>query len=166
MHLSKRFFLAPMAVIAVASTGFSDQKIFTTTAESADSAAVAAAVTAFHGALNSGDSARALALLAPDATILESGGVESRAEYRSHHLPADIEFAKAVASKRGPLVVTVSGSTAWTTNASTTEGEFRGRRINSTGAETMVLTKEPAGWLIRSIHWSSATRRTTPPATK
>ena len=41
-----------------------------------DSAAVAAVVGGFHDALARGDSAAALALLAPDVRILESGGVE------------------------------------------------------------------------------------------
>lgn len=129
----------------------------------ADSAAVAQVVSDFHKALTTADSAGALALLAPDAVILESGGVETRAEYRSHHLAGDIGFAKAVVSTRGPLQVTVAGSTAWTAGTSTTQGEFNGRTINSAGAESMVLTKGSTGWRIRAIHWSSRNRR--PPAT-
>lgn len=124
-----------------------------------DSAAVAAVVERYHGALTSGDSAAALALLAPDALILESGGVETRAEYRSHHLPGDIQFARAVRSERGPLTVTVRGDVAWTVSTSTTQGEFRGRAINSAGAELMVLVRTPDGWKIGAIHWSSRSRR-------
>lgn len=125
----------------------------------ADSAAVAAVIDNYQSALSKGDSVRALALLSPDAVILESGGIETRAEYRSHHLAGDIAFAKAVASTRGQLKVTVQGSTAWTSGTSTTVGTFNGRAINSTGAESMVLTKGSAGWRIRSIHWSSRNRR-------
>lgn len=128
-----------------------------------DSAAAAKTVDDYHAALSSGDSARALALLAPDAVILESGAMETRAEYRSHHLAGDIAFAKAVKSERGPLVVRIDGSTAWTSSTSVTQGTFNGRAINSSGAESMVLTKGPDGWRIRAIHWSSRTRR--PPAT-
>ena len=62
----------------------------------ADSAAVAATVQRFHAALAAADSAGAMALLAPEVVILESGDSESRAEYRAHHLAADIEFARAV----------------------------------------------------------------------
>ncbi len=124
-----------------------------------DSVAVAATVDRFHKALASGDSATALALLAPDATILESGGIESRSEYRSHHLAGDIDFAKNVKSVREPLRVTLSGTTAWTTATSTTQGEFKGRSINSVGAESMILTRSGTKWVIRSIHWSSRTRR-------
>ncbi len=126
----------------------------------ADSIAVAKVVNDFHAALSKGDSATALRLLSNDAVILETGAVEARSAYRSHHLPADIEFAKAVADKRGPLQVTVRGTVAWTAGTSETKGEFKGRAIDSKGAESMVLTREPAGWRIRSIHWSS--RRRTP----
>src|SRR5215213_3158504 len=75
----------------------------------ADSIAVARVVADFHKALAAADSATALRLLAADATILESGYFESRSEYRSHHLAEDIEFARAVASKRAPLQIRVQG---------------------------------------------------------
>jgi len=124
-----------------------------------DSAAVAAVVDRYHRALESADSVAALALLATDAVILESGGVETREEYRSHHLPADIAFARAVKGVRGPIRVVVRGDVAWATSTSTAQGEFRGRAINSAGAELMVLTRTTAGWKINAIHWSSRTRR-------
>ena len=126
---------------------------------SADSAAVAATVNAFHGSLSRSDSAGALALLAQDVMILESGDVETRAEYRSHHLAADIAFTTAVPSTSGPLKVFVEGSTAWTVRTSITQGDYKGRAINSSGVESMVLTRVGGKWLIRSIHWSSHTRR-------
>lgn len=129
---------------------------------SADSAEVAATVDRFHRALAEADSVGALGLLTPDVQILESGGMEDRAEYRSHHLGADIEFARAVPSRRGPTSVRVHGDVAWATSTSTTEGTFRGRAINSAGAELMVLVRTPQGWRIAAIHWSSRNRR--PPA--
>lgn len=49
-------------------------------AESHDSASARKTVEAFHDALASGDSARALALLAPDVVVLESGEVERYAD--------------------------------------------------------------------------------------
>jgi ketosteroid isomerase-like protein len=125
----------------------------------ADSMAVATVVERYHRALESGDSVDALALLTSDAVILESGGIETRAEYRSHHLPADIEFAQAVKSIRSPIRVVVRGDVAWATSTSTTQGEFRGRPINSAGAELMVLTRTTDGWKINAIHWSSRNRR-------
>ena len=128
-------------------------------AQPGDSAAVAEVVNRFHGALESGDSATALALLAEDAVIQESGGVETRAEYRGHHLPGDIQFARAVHSERSAVRVRVEGDAAWATSTSTTQGEFRERAINSAGAELMVLVRTPQGWKIAAIHWSSRQRR-------
>lgn len=120
-----------------------------------DSADVAAVVTQYQAALAAGDSATALRLLADDAVILETGGVETREHYRSGHLRSDIAFAQAVAAERSNLRVVVRGDVAWVTSTSTTRGEFRGRSINSAGAELMVLSREPGGWKIRAIHWSS-----------
>ena len=125
----------------------------------ADSAGVAEVVNNYHNALSTGDSSAALALLADDAVILESGGMESRSEYRSHHLAGDISFARAVKSAPAAAIqVTIAGSSAWTASTSTTQGTFNGRTINSLGAESMVLTKSTDGWRIRSIHWSSRNR--------
>jgi ketosteroid isomerase-like protein len=124
-----------------------------------DSAAVVAVVSKYHAALTAGDSAGALALLTDDAVILETGGMETRDQYRSHHLPGDINFAKAIKSERGPVHVRIRGDVAWTTGTSTTQGEMNGRTINSRGAELMVLVRTPQGWKISAIHWSSGQRR-------
>jgi uncharacterized protein (TIGR02246 family) len=124
-----------------------------------DSAAVAAVVEHYHRALAEGDSAAALALLAEDAVIIESGQVESRQEYRSHHLPADIAFARATKATRSPVHVVVRGGVAWTTVTSTTRGTYHGSSVNSIGAELMVLTRVMDGWKISAIHWSSRRHR-------
>jgi hypothetical protein len=47
-----------------------------------------------------GDSAAVLAFLAPDAVIIERGEVETLAEYRAHHLPAGIAFARSVRTRQ------------------------------------------------------------------
>jgi ketosteroid isomerase-like protein len=123
-----------------------------------DSTDVVRVVSRFHAVLVSGDSAGALALLAPDALIIEAGTVETRAEYRSHHLPADIEFAGAVPSPSTVVRVSVDGRTAWVTSTSVTRGQFKTRAIDSVGAELMVLTKRGKVWTIAAIHWSSRKR--------
>jgi hypothetical protein len=98
-------------------------------------------------------------LIADDALMLEAGGVETRAEYVKNHLPADIEFEKVVSGKRSPIRVVVNGSSAWATSTSEYSGTFQGRAIDSLGAELMVLSREPAGWRIRVIHWSGRARK-------
>ena len=125
---------------------------------SADSAAVGGVVASFHAALERGDSAAVIALLAPRAVILESGSAETVAEYRSHHLPADIEFARAVPGVRTPLRITVRGDVAWAAATGTTQGEFKGRAVNSASAELLVLERVAGAWRITAIHWSSRRR--------
>jgi ketosteroid isomerase-like protein len=124
-----------------------------------DSTAVSAVVSAFHSGLRNGDAAAVMRLIADDALFLEAGGVETRAEYEKNHLPADIEFEKVVSSKRSPIRVVVNGNSAWATCTSEFTGTFQGRAIDSLGAELMVLSREPAGWRIRAIHWSGRARK-------
>ena len=126
-----------------------------------DSAAVAAVVQQFHAHLAKGDSSAALALLAEDVVVLEAGGVETREQYRADHLSADIRFVQAIPGTRGPLRVVLAGDVAWAFGSSEAVGTFDGRAINSAGAELMVLSRTPAGWKIRAIHWS-ARRRASP----
>lgn len=130
-------------------------------AQSSDSARVVAVVASFHDALRSGDSATALRLLDSEAIILESGAAETRAEYRSHHLPEDIKFARAVQSKDSLLRVSIIGSAAWVASTSISDGTFQGRTVSSAGAELMVLRRTQGDWKITAIHWSSR-RRPTP----
>jgi uncharacterized protein (TIGR02246 family) len=121
-----------------------------------DSVSVVAAVEQFHRALAEGDSAAALALLADDALIIESGVVESRQEYRSHHLPADISFARAVKGTRSTVRVSIQGDVAWTAASSTVQGTYQGKPVRSKGAELVILTRSARGkWMISAIHWSS-----------
>ena len=124
-----------------------------------DSADVVAALAKFHGALAAGDSAVALALLSSDALIVESGTVETRADYRAHHLAADIDFARAVESSRTVTRVTVQGDAAWVVSTSVAQGQTNGRQVNSTGAELAVLHRTNTRWQLSAIHWSSRSRR-------
>lgn len=131
-----------------------------TTAAGSDSAAAVAVVSAYHRALETGDSTAALALLTADVVILESGGVETREEYRGHHLPGDIAYARAVPSARTVRQVKIQGATAWVSSTSIAQGTFNGRAVHSSGAELVVLTRGADGqWRIAAIHWSSRARR-------
>lgn len=120
-----------------------------------DTAGVEAAVRAFHEALRAGDAAAVERMLASDALILEGGQRETRAEYLSHHLQADIEFARAVPSRTRKLEARVIGDVAWVTSTSVSEGTFRDRPIKLAGAELIVLARRGTAWEIRAIHWSS-----------
>jgi ketosteroid isomerase-like protein len=131
----------------------------TSRAATTDSADVVQTVRRLDQLVESGDSLGVMALLTDDAVVLENGGIESRAEFRSHHLASDIEFSRAVKSTDTIRSVTVRGDAAWVASTSVSQGTFRGRAINTAGAELVTLVRTPAGWRISAIHWSSRARR-------
>lgn len=141
---------------SVVAQGTSDVR---SVASTSDSAAVVGTASRFHAALEAGDTTAVKTLIAPDLQVLEGGEVETRVQYFAYHLAADIEFAKAVPSKRTVVSYTREGSVAWLVSTSTTTGNFRGREVNSVGAELMILSRTPEGWKIRAMHWSSARRQ-------
>jgi ketosteroid isomerase-like protein len=96
-----------------------------------------------------------MSVIAPDAVFIESGKLETRAEYEANHLPSDIEFEKQVAGKRDPLRITFAGDTAWVIATTEYDGTFEGAPVSFVSAQLMVLTKDADVWRIRSIHWSS-----------
>jgi hypothetical protein len=120
-----------------------------------DSVLVLGTIERFHESLFRGDSAAVLDLLHPDAVVLEGGAVETREEYRSGHLAADIEYLRSTRMRRGPIAVTVIGDAAWARSNSTSELRTEGQGRPSVGAELMVLSKGEMGWQVRAIHWSS-----------
>lgn len=123
-----------------------------------DSAQVASLVSDFHAALENGDSTKALSLLASDVTILESGSVETLADYRAHHLPSDIAFARAIKAQRAPRAITVTGDVAYSVATSTTKGTYKDKPVDTAGAELIVARRIDGAWKIAAIHWSSRRR--------
>lgn len=126
--------------------------------QQSDSAAVVAVIDAFHTALERGDTAAVRRLLSEDVVVQEGGGVEDRAEYFSHHLPADMAFAGAVQGERRVVAVEVRGDVAWVASTSRRVGTFRDRPVDLQGAELIVLIREAEIWRISAIHWSSRSR--------
>ena len=125
-----------------------------------EAADAAVAVDAFHAALKAGDTAAALALMAPDVMIFEEGSAErSRDEYESHHLGSDAAFAAASEATVARRSGWADGDIAWITSEGRTTGQFNGRAVDSLTAETMVLKRYADGWRIHHIHWSSRTPR-------
>lgn len=71
------------------------------------------ALDAFHGALRAGNRSAAFALLAEDALIYESGHAERKSQYATHHLDADIAFARAVSGTTLKRCGRRAGRFAW-----------------------------------------------------
>ena len=121
----------------------------------ADERDVTAVLETFYGAMKKGDTAAAMQQIAPDALFVESGKLETRAEYKANHLPSDIAFEKQVTGKRGPWRTTIQGDTAWVIATTAFDGTFDGDPVNFVSAQLAVLTRNDGNWRIRSIHWSS-----------
>ena len=125
----------------------------------ADSAGAVAAVMRFHEALAAQDSVRAMSQLSSDVLVLESGVIQTRAEYLSHHLGADMKAMQGAKGVRALVRVTLLGDAAYVVSKTTTPATNADGSNGSEMAEIMVLSKAPGGWTIRAIHWSSRRRR-------
>ena len=120
-----------------------------------DEAQVTAVLETFYGAMKTGDTATAMSQIAADAVFIESGRLETRAEYEQNHLPNDIAFEKQVSGKRSPWQVKSQGDTAWVIATTDFEGTFDGSPVKFVSAQLAVLSRVDDRWQIRSIHWSS-----------
>src|SRR5688572_2724713 len=118
-------------------------------------AEVTAVVESFYAAIKKGDPAAAMSFIAPDAVVLESGKLETRAEYEANHLPLDIDFERQVNGKRRPMQVTFKDDAAWVIALTEYSGTFEGGPVDFISAQLVVLTRDAGTWRIRSIHWSS-----------
>ena len=113
-------------------------------------------VDAFHAALQRNDVASAIALLSEDVVIFEAGRVErSKAEYASHHAPADAAYSSAVPSTMLKRTATSDAASAWIVSETRATGRYKDKAVDQLTTETMVLRKDMAGWRIVHIHWSS-----------
>lgn len=127
----------------------------TATAPPPNESEVTSVVEAFYAAIKKGDAAAAMSVIAPDAVFLEGGKLETREQYETNHLPADIDFETQVSGKRGPMRVTFDGNTAWVIALTDYDGKFQGSPVSFVSAQLVVLTREAGRWSIRTIHWSS-----------
>lgn len=125
----------------------------------ADSSAVVTAVEQFHAALSARDSVTAVSLLASDVMVLESGVIESRADYVGHHLAADMKAGPGAKRTRAVLRVTLLGDAAYVVTRTTTPATNADGSNRSEMAELMVLSRTASRWTIRAVHWSSRRRR-------
>jgi ketosteroid isomerase-like protein len=116
---------------------------------------VASVFESFYAAIKRGDATAAMSVIAPDAMFVESGKLETRAEYEKNHLPLDIDFERQITGKRGPLRITFAGDTAWVIATTEYDGKIEGGQVSFASSQLMVLTKDADAWKIRSIHWSS-----------
>ena len=165
----RHYFVVILASALLASCEASpqDEKVSNTAVAGNGSQTQAAenVVDAFHKALTDADPKQAMALLADDVSIYESGGAEaSKAEYAGHHLDADIAFLKGIKQSVAARSSQASGDMALVTSQGTTVGTYKDKAIDSASTETMVLRLTEGKWKIVHIHWSSADKKPDAPA--
>lgn len=114
-----------------------------------------ATAVAFHTALQNGDRAGVLALLAPEAKIREDATVQTRAEYASGHLAADIAFLKHAKVKTLSLVSMDMGENAMVGSQSESVVTVNGKTRTLRGREMLDLKKVGSQWKIIAIQWDS-----------
>jgi len=115
-----------------------------------------AAVERFEHALSDGDRNAALALLAPDLVVYESGHAErTREEYAASHLDADIAFLKTAKTRLVSRDASAVGDSALVLSETEIRSEREGRTTTRISLETLLLRRTDYGWRIAHIHWSS-----------
>jgi uncharacterized membrane protein len=111
----------------------------------------------FATALRSGNTATVRAMLDPEVLVAEGGNAErSFDDYAGHHMPADMAFLAA--TEQALTERTVIESPAMATVISTTRihGMHKGKAVDLSSIETMVLERKGEDWKIVHLHWSSA----------
>ena len=119
-------------------------------------AAAEAVAADFRNALQRGDRAAVLALLAPRVRIREGGETQDRSAYAGHHLDADIAFLKTVRVELRERRSRLQGTRAIVTSLSDVRGSAHGNPVAVRSKETLTLTRAGAGWTIVAVDWSSA----------
>ncbi|NQZ07319.1 MAG: DUF4440 domain-containing protein [Algicola sp.] len=116
----------------------------------------AKAVIAFHTAINTGDAAKARALLDDAVLIFEGGGVErSGDQYANHHMKSDMAFMQQMKITRLEHQVKVIGNAAVSMSRAKIQGRYKNKDIDINSMETMMLIKNNGHWRIVHIHWSN-----------
>jgi ketosteroid isomerase-like protein len=130
---------------------------------SPDSAAAAAVVAALFTAAERGDIAALDTLYAGDSlTVIEGTGINRTwADYRDHHLGAELIEMKNLRYRPSEIEVTVRGSLAWAIFRYTLRADVEGRAADVVGRGTAILEKRGNRWVARHTHTSGRARRPT-----
>jgi ketosteroid isomerase-like protein len=115
-----------------------------------------AAARAFQAALQHGDRAAVLALLAAEARISEGGHTQTRDEYAADHLGADIAFLKTARITPVSLGSMPMGDTAMVGSESDLQATVKGKPAMLRSREMLNLRKDGDSWKIVSVQWQTA----------
>ena len=117
--------------------------------------AAEAVARAFQAALQRGDRAAMLALLAPDVSISEGGHTQSRDDYASGHLGEDIAFLKTARITPVALGSMPMGDAAMVGSESDLQATLKGKPATLRSREMLNLRKDGGSWKIVSVQWQT-----------
>ena len=117
--------------------------------------AAEAVARAFQAALQRGDRAAVLALLAPDVSISEGGHTQSRDDYASGHLGEDIAFLKTARITPVALGSMPMGDAAMVGSESDLQATLKGKPATLRSREMLNLRKDGGSWKIVSVQWQT-----------
>jgi ketosteroid isomerase-like protein/mono/diheme cytochrome c family protein len=117
--------------------------------------AAEAVARAFQTALQRGDRAAVLALLAPDASISEGGQTQTRDDYASGHLGEDIAFLKTARITPVSLGSMPMGDAAMVGSESDMQTAVKGKPATLRSREMLNLRKDGGSWKIVSVQWQT-----------
>lgn len=126
-----------------------------------DMTSATSVVDGFQEALKAGDKALVERLMAPGVIIAEGGNAEwSFAEYRDHHMEADMKFTGSENTDVNRTVhrreIIESGDVATVITHSQLDGKMGEKEFHYRMMETMVVQRTDGEWRISHIHWSVA----------
>ncbi|MCC6737350.1 MAG: nuclear transport factor 2 family protein [Bauldia sp.] len=122
-----------------------------------DATTPTAAVDGFHEALQLGDTAAAISLLARDLVVYEFGVVDPTLEaYAFRHLPLDMDMAAATNWELQERQVGGEGDSRWVTSTYRVTGyDAAGAAMDYIVMESAFVVRTGGAFRIAHLHWST-----------
>lgn len=122
-----------------------------------DATTPTAAVDGFHQALQLGDTAAAISLLARDLVVYEFGVIDPTLEaYAFRHLPLDMDLAAATNWELEERQVGGDGDARWVTSSYRVTGyDATGTAMDYMVMESAFVVRTGGAFRIAHLHWST-----------
>ncbi|MCK0071105.1 DUF2231 domain-containing protein [Kordiimonas laminariae] len=109
----------------------------------------------FFNALQAGDVSTVSRVLADDVVIIEGEHAQlSKASYMNGHMKSDMAFLPNLKHEILSRETGIMENIAWVTTFSRLTGSYKGKEIDRTSREFLVLQKVQGNWYITLIQWA------------
>jgi len=112
---------------------------------------------ALFKALQTGDEASVADLLADDVLILEGGHAQkSKMEYMSGHMKSDMAYLPNIKNEVLSREKGQAGDVAWVTTHSRSTGSYKGKEVDRTSREFLLLRRHGDSWKVILVQWADS----------